>query len=284
MKKVVTESRKRAGSTVFALILSLSVVQSAYSEDVAGFPGDARDNFSVAPYVGIGIDSFAAGSVNQYLNPGESGDVKERFTAGIEFEYRLLKSAEKKSQWWVYGRTTHGVRSTDVDCRANPDNPLCTPFSAELMDPAERGLYILRNASSLEGIGGVRWEFATLNAGEQGSARAYVNGQLGFVAVSDGPDDVAGVHHLGLGAIITQGKYKGSFLEIGYGVNDLILENSDQRLKLNGRVIKKLGSKSRTGLFAHISVDVDGSDGSDSIQTYLGVYYSVGSGNSKLSQ
>lgn len=282
MKKVVTTSRKRAGSTVCGLILAL--VQTAYSDNVTDFPGDERDNFSVSPYVGLGIDSFAAGSVNQYLNQDESGDVKERFTAGIEFEYRLLKSAAKNSQWWIYGRTTHGVRSTDVDCRANPDNPLCTPFSTELMDPAERGLYILRNASSLEGIGGLRWEFATLNALEEGSARAYVNAQAGFVAVSDGPDDVAGVHHMALGAIITQGKYKGSFLEVGYGVNDLILENSDQRFKLNGRVVKKLGNKSRTGLFAHISVDVDGSDGSDSIQTYLGVYYSVGSGSRSLPQ
>lgn len=243
---------------------------------------DDRDNFFVTPYVGLGIDSFAAGNVNQYLNQGESGDIKQRFTAGFEFSYRLWGDPSKpdKKQIWIYGRTTHGVRSTDVDCKATPDLPLCTPFSIELQDPAERGLFILRNASSLEGVAGIRWEFATLQADQDHSARAYISGQLGFVSVTDGPDDAADVHHIGLGAMITEGPYEGSFLEIGYGSNDLMFENPNQRYKMNARVVKKLkklSDASTFGIFAQISVDVDASDGSDSIQTYLGLYYTLGS-------
>lgn len=69
----------------------------------------------------------------------------------------------------------------------------------------------------------------------------------------------------------------GSFLEIGYGSNDLILENPNQRYKLNARIERKWSGNQRARVFAHISADVDASNGSDSIQTYLGLYYMLGS-------
>ncbi|MEM7503981.1 MAG: hypothetical protein AAF417_18205 [Pseudomonadota bacterium] len=258
--------------TAFSLLVAMSPAHAQGS-------GDERENFFVRPFVGLGIDSFAAGNVSQYLNQGESGDIEERFTAGIEFSYRLKGKPSDEQQLWVWGRTTHGVRSTDVDCRENAMNPLCTPFSTELQDPTNRGLFILRNASSLEGIGGFRWEFKRLPLGGEGGfgARAYVSTQFGFVAVADGPDDVAGIHHVGVGAMVTEGEYKRSYLELGYGTNDLILENQDERLKLNARVVKRLADW--VGAFAHITVDVDAGDGSDSIQTYLGLYFTIGGGS-----
>ncbi|MEL7311891.1 MAG: hypothetical protein AAFN07_10295 [Pseudomonadota bacterium] len=242
---------------------------------------DERENFDVNLYVGLGIDSFAAGDTSQYLNQGESGDIEERLTAGIDFSYRLLGKPTDERQLWVWGRTIHGVRSADVDCQENMMNPLCTPFSAELQDPANRGLFILRNASSLEGALGVRYEFKELPLGGEGShaARAYLSGQLGFVSVSDGPDDAAGVHHVGFGAMITEGNYQRSYLEFGYGTNDLILENQNERFKINARVVKTFNTAKTIGGFAHISVDVDAGDGSDSIQTYVGLYYSFGDGD-----
>jgi len=273
MNKLRNRTRQRFTRLEFLSVLAalLAVPLPAIAQSV---DGDTRDTFIVRPYVGLGIDSFSAGDVSEYLNQGESGDIEERFTAGIEFSYRLMGDKSDSKQLWVWGRTTHGVRSTDVDCRASPDDPLCTPFSLELEDPTERGLYILRNSSTLEGIGGLRWEFAKLQVGSNAPARAFVSAQAGFVSVSDGPDDVAGIHHIGLGAIITEGKFERSYLEVGYGTNDLILENSNERFKLNARVAKKITGW--MGGFAHISVDVDGGDGSDSIQTYLGLYFTIG--------
>ena len=271
-------------STLMPGMLAALIACAVAPQALADGHDDERSNFVVSPYVGLGIDSFAAGDVNRYLNQDESGDIKERFTAGIEFSYRLSGDSRKpeESQVWVYGRTTHGVRSTDVDCAASPDLPLCEPFSLQPQNPTERSLFILRNASSLEGIVGLRWEFRALQVGsaDNHSARAYVAGQLGFVSVSDGPDDAADVHHLAVGATITEGRYQHSFLEFGYGTNDLFLENSDRRFKVNARVVRELDENSRFGLFAHIGVDVDADDGSDSIQTFLGVYYKIGSDQS----
>lgn len=251
---------------------------------------DDRDDFSIAPYVGVAIDSFAAGDVSQYLNQGDSGNIEERATAGFEFAYRLYGDAvpeagAKDGQLWVFGRTTHGVRSADVDCRATPDIPVCRQFSLELQDPATRGLYLLRNASSLEGMAGLRWEFKRIRDGAH-AARAYVSGQLGFLSVSDGPDDVADVHQIAIGGIVTAGKYKNSYFEIGYGRNDLILENRSNRFKFNARVVRRWGMDD-VGIghvFAHIVVDVDGSDGSDSIQTYLGLAFPIGEGRGASGQ
>lgn len=263
---------RRAAATAI-LLATLATATSISADD------DTRGNFTVYPYVGLGIDSFAAGSIKDYLNQGESGDIEERLTAGFEFSYRLSgnKTNSDGRQLWIYGRTTHGVRSADVDCRANMDNPLCTPFSQQLQDPSERGLYVLRNSSSLEGIIGLRWEFRPLQRGTGDSpARMYVGGQLGFVSVADGPDDVADVHHIAIGATISDGNYENSFLEIGYGVNDLFIDNDSSRFKINARVTKRFSEKRDWGAFAHIAVDVDASDGSDSVQTYIGLFYRVG--------
>ena len=244
---------------------------------------DERENLVVAPYIGMAIDSFAAGDINAYLNQDESGEIKERATAGFEFAYRLVgdtadPARRKGRQLWIYGRTTHGVRSADVDCRETPDISICEPFSLQLQDPTERGLYLLRNASSLEGHAGLRWEFADIQPRGEHSARAYLNAQLGFVAVTDGPDDIADVHHISLGAVVARGLYQHSFFEVGYGRNDLILENRTGRYKLNARVVRKWSSTSMGSVFAHITVDVDADNGSDSIQTYLGLAFQLRGG------
>src|SRR5690606_5859083 len=125
-----------------ALIVMIGCIQTAPAvfgqpNDVPAPITDERDNLVVAPYVGIAIDSFAAGDINAYLNQDESGEIKERMTGGLEFAYRLIgipndNAVRNGRQFWIYGRTTHGVRSADVDCRENPDISICEPFSLEL--------------------------------------------------------------------------------------------------------------------------------------------------------
>lgn len=233
---------------------------------------DNRDNFQVDAFVGLGIDSFAANDVNDYLNPDELGDSRERATAGFEFSYRLRGDADQNHQVWMYGRTIHGVRSTDIDCKASNKLSVCEGFHKNLTSPDERGLYVLRNASSLEAMIGLRWEFAQLQHGSM----AYINGQLGFVAVTDDDDDVSDVSHIGIGGTLTNGPYRGSFIEFGVGRNDLLNESSYGRYKVNARVVKRLQNTGVIeGFFAHIATDLDYGDGPDSVQTYLGLLFKV---------
>ena len=163
---------------------------------------DARENFEATGYIGVGVDSFAAGDIKKVLNPGNASGRKERFVGGFDFAYRLFgdpgsrengKWKSKNQQLWFYGGNVSGVRSADVDCSANSD--VCKDVFDVTSTP-QRFSYILRNASSLEGYMGVRWEFAQLNKSLVSTARAYLKAQAGFLTVRDGIDDVYDVHHI----------------------------------------------------------------------------------------
>src|SRR5579863_702630 len=83
-------------------------------------PGtDCRPDLEANAYAGLAIDSFAAPDLSNYLNPEASGAVKQRAIAGFDFEYRLLGDASNpgETQFWLYGKTEHGVRGADVDSR-----------------------------------------------------------------------------------------------------------------------------------------------------------------------
>lgn len=230
---------------------------------------ETDDRLEVYPFIGQAIDNFASGNVNDYLNPGDSGEIKTRETAGIAFQYPLVESSESGRQLWVYGQTTHGVRSADVDCKANPQNPLCTEFQNDI-NQRERALYILRKASSLEAMLGLRYEFYRLNP----EASLYFSVQRGFVTVDDDDDDAADIDQYALGARITRGRYRNSYLEVGKGRNDLFANNPTGRVKVNARIVVKPKFMGKWGLFfAHIAVDADGHDGADSVQTYLGIAF-----------
>jgi hypothetical protein len=234
----------------------------------------------IFPFLGVGIDNFAGSEVAHYLNPEDSGDSKTRETMGVSFQYPLYGGNDGRLGLWVYGQTTHGVRSAEIDCNFNDPallNPKCAASSAA-PTPNQQALYILRSASSLEGMIGVRFEFLPL---QDGNATLYVSKQAGFVAVEDDDDDVADVNHFGFGARIRAGRFRNSYLEIGRGTNDLIALNPDDRFKLNARVISRLSGEStgagkwlsRGFFFAHIVVDADGHDGADAVQTFIGVAF-----------
>src|SRR5215813_6390405 len=157
--------------------------QSGSSED------DERENFEANGYIGVGVDSFAAGDIKKVLNHVNSSGQKERLVGGFNFAYRLFGDPNGNGAWknknqqlWIYGGTTHGVRSADIDCRVNSD--ICKDVFDVTAIP-QRFFYVLRNASSLEGFMGVRWEFAQLNKGGDFSARAYLKAQGGFLTVTN---------------------------------------------------------------------------------------------------
>lgn len=269
------------------LILSAIVASKigyGADEDPAPAPGPPAQNGSsncleIYPYLGVAIDNFAASSANDYFNHEDSGETKTRETFGVWFQYPLGKSDPTSdascnagatgsgASVWLYGQTAHGVRSAELDC-SNSSDGICSDSSPS------QSLGILRDASSLEAMLGIRWEPFEF---QNGNSAGYFVLQSGFVSVEDGVDDAAEISHVGFGARIRSGDYRNSFVEIGIGKNDLILDRNTDRIKINARLVKDdfdwFGPGGGLIGFIHIAVDVDGHSGPDSIQTYLGITY-----------
>lgn len=156
---------------------------------------DSRGTFEPGLYIGDSIDTFAASDLKRYLNPESASGVQHRFVGGFDFAYRLVDSAgipklNDHGQFWLYGETIHGVRSTAIDCGQNPANPLCTPLTANAA--GEKTLYILRNATSLEAFLGGRYEFKQVRGETNAPVNLYLKAQAGFLTVTgagDSPDE-----------------------------------------------------------------------------------------------
>lgn len=249
-------------------------------------PVDEREGFGATFFIGSAIDNFAANDLKSYLNPDASGDpgVFERAIGGVQFSYRLFDSAGEEAeskgpgerQLWVYGLTVHGVRSSDVDCAADPDIKVCRGFEDET-DPAGRYLYIVRNASSLEASVGLRWEFSRLRGGSTSPSAAYVTAQAGFLTVAGIGEDIVDQHHVGIGVTSIGGRFRDSYLEFGYGRSDLFVVQPHGRWKVNALMSWwPRGSEKYVSAFARILVDADLGDGADSIQSYFGLRFDLG--------
>ena len=232
---------------------------------------DCRDDFVASAYLGLAIDTFASGETRLYLNPNAPSGPKERMVGGIDFGYRLMgKPKPQTNKWpnqlWVYGETVHGVRSTDVDCSKNATFLTCQTALAIPNRPADQILYTFRNATSLEGFAGFRYEFVSLQPGSP--ANLYVKTQVGFLTVAGAPSAAKAIHHVGLGAITTKGDFQGSYLEVGYGRNDLFAQHRLSRWKVDAYLSRRV--RKGISFFAQINVDTDIGPGADSIQSYLG--------------
>ncbi len=242
---------------------------------------DQRDNFEATAYLGIAIDSFAAGEINRYINPKESGILKERAVGGFDFAYRISGQDGKPAEFrhpklWLFGETVHGVRSADVDCKAVPDLPTCSGK----FNPATAGqqtLYLLRNATSLEAFAGFRYEFWTLQKHSANPANLYFKSQFGFLTVAGTGGDVMDVHqYAALGLTATKGKFMDSFFEVGIGKTDLFLPNKKKnRLKLDGFLFFDIFKNNLVRPFVEMTVDSDAGGGSDSIQSYIGIQFDL---------
>jgi hypothetical protein len=126
----------------------------------------------------------------------------------------------------------------------------------------------LRNATSLEGFAGLRWEFLSVQRNSKFPISVYAKGQAGFLTVADGPDDAAGMHHGGLGIIVTRGPLEGSYLEGGFGITELFNDKPKDRWKFD--MLLSHAINDTVSFFAQIVVDSDFGDGADSIQSYIG--------------
>lgn len=314
MSNQIVKSRLR-GLVLFAVVFfSITVVGSVRaqpapakkadcynSQEHGGTFSDCRSRFGARFVLGLGIDTFASGELAKVLNPSESdaNDVRERFVGGFDVQYRLWRSQNAKSRntkaLWVRAFTLHGVRSSEVDCTKDSQDAadgstlpgVCSlttnAFLPADLDVGETATYILREASSLEGFGALRYEFRSLERSGQDdrpSGVLYALAQLGFLSVADSGDDLVDNHLFAIGAAATEGPFMDSFLELGWGRTQLYGDKSDDRFKVRALVSWKVAGKkgsdrSSVRAFASIVVDSDFGSGSDSVQSYIGLSFDV---------
>ncbi len=132
------------------------VIGGATSADGTVVAGDAREDLEAEGYIGFAIDTFSSGEIQRYYNQTANAKPQERGVFGLDFGYRLVQGKPRwPFQLWLYGKTAHGVRSADVDCAKNPNFPTCLDAEKSLEDLGknipQNALYMLRNATSLEG-------------------------------------------------------------------------------------------------------------------------------------
>jgi hypothetical protein len=247
---------------------------------------DGRDNFEANAYTGVVIDNFAAQESNALVYPGNSQGVKSSYVVGIDFAYRLYGDktndhAFKGSQFWIYGETIHGQRSTDVDCTQPTKPDACALLSGSVPANLQNQFYsVLRNATSLEAYVGLRWEFLTLQAKSMDSvAKLYAKSELGFMAVSGAGAVIDNHQKIALGAMATNGKFAHSYLEAGWGKDDVFRTHRGRRFKVDGFLSWDLNHWMTQGgvtPFIEMVADTDFGPGSDSVRTYFGFNFDLG--------
>ncbi len=234
---------------------------------------DERESFEVSFYLGDSISSFAASEVKALENPEGSNRIQHGFVAGVDFETKLTGS--RKHALWLYGETVHGVQSTEVNCEEKPDTEICRNQGHSGDDV----LFVIRNATSLEAYLGFRWEFAKLHpkiGNTKGSeGRVYVIGDGGFITVAGSGGDFVDNHFFGVGARIVEGKFIGSYVDMGWGRTDLYLINRSQRLKFDGYLTWNFKPLEHTRGFFQFYVDTDAGAGSDTALIFLGLEFDV---------
>lgn len=265
--------RHLIGVAVLALLApAVARAQTGGATAAPATQSDDRDDVEVSLFTGFSLDSFAATDLKKYLNPESSGNVQEQLVAGFDFSLRLLGSQKHPDkQLWLYGETVHGVRSGDVDCTKNENAEVCRTLSFE---PPSDGagtapsIAIFRKSTSFEGFFGMRYEFLRLRSESAlASGSLYVKGQLGFLTVASNGGDVVDMHHVAVGVNVTHGKLRDSYIEIGYGKND-IFADCRPRAKVDALLSLDIGKS--ISPFAQIVVDADMGDRPDSIRSYFG--------------
>jgi hypothetical protein len=168
----------------------------------------------------------------------------------------------------------HGVRTADVDCRDSDQRPpVCD--QPTLQNVRSQAQFILKNATSLEVWASPRVEFHTLQGGTDSPAKLYAAANLGFIALDDAPQTgVYRSHHFGVGLAADAGSFDGSYLEVGWGKNELFSKEWN-RLKIAGLLsfsIEKLPIWRDLGrLFVEMTIDNSLESGPDSVRTFFGV-------------
>lgn len=276
--------QRRVVLSLCAFAFFLDHAPTAQAQDEC--TNDCRDDFHATFHVGTVIDTFAGSQVQKFVNPDASGGIQWRGSAGADFEYRAWapnkdnKHPHFPNSMWLYGESDYGARSGQFNCTQNSAFSNCKNVPTPPAN-GEEFFFIVRNAATLEGFGGFRWEFLTLRpADKKTSANLYLKAQGGFISVSlptttsatttptSNPGNFAQSHHLGIGGVITNGYFQDSYFEIGHGRNDLFRPSTRDRWKIDSFLTFPV--KRAVNFYIQLFVDSDLNNASDSVQTYFG--------------
>ncbi len=266
---------RRASSRAWFRVLSHAALTAAVLLAAPGATAraaDSRSNFESLFYLGLGVDSFAAQELRLYLNPEASGQKQERGVGGFDFAYRVWGKSADARQVWLYGETVHGVRSADLDLSS--EDSLASFRLTGYANPGARTLYMVRNATSLEGFFGMKWEFLKINdkKDDENTATVYLMSEYGFLSVAGLGNDIVDESRYGLGVACVSGNLKDSHLEVGTGRTDLFAAHHWWRFKVDAMLNWTTEAMRQKGfsMFSQLTLDSDVGPGSDSIQSYLG--------------
>lgn len=251
---------------------------------------DEREVFETSAFLGEVFDNFAPNVVGGYI--GSPTDLRSRWTAGVESQYRVIGTQESQAQLWLGGYVLHGLRTTDVRCGDTPDATQCKvpdpakPEEFLSKDVVKNYFYVLHGASTMEAHVDMRLEFLTLQKESKVPARLYAVARSGFLDLAGAPR-VYDTSELGVGALVPKGVFRGSSAQIGLGQSKQF--ETDQRFhrtKLDAvlvfdvlpglsaqGILSRLGAGSR--FFIAISIDRNFRDGPDAVQTYVGADFDL---------
>ncbi|MEM7220781.1 MAG: hypothetical protein AAF515_20635 [Pseudomonadota bacterium] len=261
-----------------------------------------RDRLDVDISLGWNFDNFTAqdikvardGRTLANATPDEDRDVNQSALLDIRFNYEAFEIessrifggseffADQKMSVWLFGGTQRTVRSTEVICSNTPTFLGCEGAEDANQDgggdngdagvpgaPTLDGAFeVLRDAESLEGRIGLRFEFLEIGS-DKYPARLYVSHQRGFASIED-TDDLARFQSTSFGAVLTSGRLRGSYIEYAPWAKNEMFEfdknnRKNLRVHLEGRLIGSLRA------FLETEVDYDDGDGSDSVRTAFGI-------------
>jgi hypothetical protein len=245
---------------------------------------DNRATFEANAFYGLAIDNFAP-SIGNYLNDVQ-GNIRTRWTAGVQAEYRLIGEPDDVRQFWLSTQILHGLRTADVDCTKTPDLAVCNKKA-----PVEDKFFaVLEHASTLEAQIDFRYEFLRLQIKEDSPVKVYASSRYGFVAVAGAPKVFSSDAYVGLGLIMPKGTFRGSFAQVSWGRSRQFQSDPNaDRLKIyatlefdvapglvdQARNIVTRGMSS-TRFFTTIVIDRNpGGHAPDSVQTYFGLDFDV---------
>ena len=253
---------------------------------------DEREVFEASGFLGEVFDNFAPNVAGGYVNDS-TNNIKSRWTAGVEAQYRLKGSKDSQVQVWLTSHVLHGLRSADVKCGDTPDAAQC----ARLQNPADPGaflskdavknfFYVLQGASTIEAHVDLRVEFATIQQESQVPARLYWFARAGFLDLAGAPR-VFDADSMGIGLIASKGVFRSSYAQVGVGQSrQFETDKRFARAKINGvlvfdlmpglsadGILSKLGAGSR--FFLALSIDRNFRKGPDAVQTYVGVDFDL---------
>ena len=240
---------------------------------VAPAGADEESTFDASVFLGMVIDNFAPDKVANYINPEAGSAQKSQWITGFDFDYRVYGRSSDRVRVWIQGETMHGVRTADIDCKPKNDPNEIPPVCRNNAAVQDRVRFILENASSVEAWVRPRVEFLKVQKDSDSPAWLYATANVGFLALKDAPK-VFRTMHVGVGLLAYDGNFAQSFVEAGWGKNELFATTWN-RLKIDGLLsfsLERLPLVRDNGrLFVEMTVDNDLHDGPDSIRTFFGV-------------